>query len=577
MRYRTVLSVLLAALLALTPAAALAAAADALLFTENPDGTAEVAALPPDSPGGALIIPAETNGHAVTSIASGACRGCRITQAVVPEGVLRIGDGAFADCPELAAVSLPASCSQLGTGLFAGSGLRSFSVPQEAETVPENTFDDCTDLAAISIPASVTAVAANAFSGCTALRDVYYAGSAEEYASITVASGNEALQNARLHAAAAGPADLIYNIEGASVGDNLTVEIVGLSDPERSGAVRIPAVLDGYPVTAIGPNAFERCVNLTAAELPDSLQTIGADAFRYCAALESVTFGESLTSLGAYAFSGCTALTAVALPDSLREAGDFAFAVCPALESAVLPNSMETPGEYLFAYSGLTSFRVPRSWTGIPKGTFQGCSSLATATIPAGIYAIGEEAFAACGALKNVYLLGSDAEADSIQVADGNAPYESAAKTVSNLVLDLAAGENGASYIVGAAVSPNGTPVSGMLPALRAEVGESADICMAGPESDVCAGTDIVGTGMSARWKTSSGEQSAAQFVVMGDVLGSGQLNIAQLVRIARAVAGDAALEGPYLAAGDWDGNGRIDIADLTREAQLFRTGRLAV
>lgn len=63
---------------------------------------------------------------------------------------------------------------------------------------------------------------------------------------------------------------------------------------------------------------------------------------------------------------------------------------------------------------------------------------------------------------------------------------------------------------------------------------------------------------------------SEMPIVVMGDVLGRGELNIAQLVRLAHACIGERPLTGLYEAAGDFQGNGRIDIADVVREAQMI-------
>lgn len=53
------------------------------------------------------------------------------------------------------------------------------------------------------------------------------------------------------------------------------------------------------------------------------------------------------------------------------------------------------------------------------------------------------------------------------------------------------------------------------------------------------------------------------ELVITGDVLGTGSLNIAQLVRMAQAVNGSAPLEGVYAQAGDLNGDGSISIADL--------------
>ena len=58
--------------------------------------------------------------------------------------------------------------------------------------------------------------------------------------------------------------------------------------------------------------------------------------------------------------------------------------------------------------------------------------------------------------------------------------------------------------------------------------------------------------------------------VVMGDVLGTGKMTIAQVIRLARAVTGVEPLEGAYLLAGSFDGTGNLTIADLVAEAKML-------
>ena len=49
-----------------------------------------------------------------------------------------------------------------------------------------------------------------------------------------------------------------------------------------SGALAVPSVLGGHPVTAIAPYAFQNCSNLTDVTISDSVTEIGFNVFWKC-------------------------------------------------------------------------------------------------------------------------------------------------------------------------------------------------------------------------------------------------------------------------------------------------------
>ena len=63
-----------------------------------------------------------------------------------------------------------------------------------------------------------------------------------------------------------------------------------------TGAITIPAKLNGYPVTGIGKNAFSYFSGLTGVTIPDSVTYIGRMAFYGCGGLKSVTIPISVMS-----------------------------------------------------------------------------------------------------------------------------------------------------------------------------------------------------------------------------------------------------------------------------------------
>lgn len=92
--------------------------------------------------------------------------------------------------------------------------------------------------------------------------------------------------------------------------------------------IDIPTVVQGYPVTAIGKNAFYGNSSIASVSIPSSVSTIGAGAFQGCASLTNVELSEGVTTISDSAFYNCRMLRAVTLPESFKSASPTAFRNC---------------------------------------------------------------------------------------------------------------------------------------------------------------------------------------------------------------------------------------------------------
>ena len=199
-------------------------------------------------------------------------------------------------------------------------------------------------------------------------------------------------------------------------------------------AIVIPNTIDGYPVVAIGNQAFARNSYLKTVLIPDSITLIEQEAFAECRNLEMVTLSSNLEELYDRVFYNNDMLTSIEIPKSLKElttnfgadAGPFnscdglknvsfeqgttkiasvLFANCPGIESIVIPDTV-TDIEY-YAFYGSKNLRevtMPESITSIGWSAFEKCTGLTNILIPKSVTAIGQSAFADCTNLESIQL-----------------------------------------------------------------------------------------------------------------------------------------------------------------------------
>ena len=152
----------------------------------------------------------------------------------------------------------------------------------------------------------------------------------------------------------------------------ITIIYPGYSGP--SGAVTIPATINGLAVTSIGTNAFYNCNPMTSLTIPSNVTSIAYEAFEYCHNLTNVVMSQGVRSLGRYAFYQCYNLTSVTIPDTVTNIGEDTFYYCSSLTNVSIPSSVSSIGELAF---------------------YQ-CASLTNVTIGSGVTSLGEYAFEYC-------------------------------------------------------------------------------------------------------------------------------------------------------------------------------------
>ncbi|MBO5415966.1 MAG: leucine-rich repeat protein [Clostridia bacterium] len=164
-------------------------------------------------------------------------------------------------------------------------------------------------------------------------------------------------------------------------------------------SIRIPTQIAGYPVVAIGDEAFmstayEKTQEITVGE---NIKVIGSSAFAGCAGIR-LTLECKPVSIGEKAFAGCTALGKITLGSGLTAIPVEAFLGCTGLESVILSDTTETVGE----------------------NAFDGCTALKSVTAHSSLKTVSDSAFLGCSSLKAIYYYGTAEQWAQTQIAEGN-------------------------------------------------------------------------------------------------------------------------------------------------------------
>lgn len=123
-----------------------------------------------------------------------------LTSVIIGDGVTEIGDAAFTYCSAITTLKLGSKITSIGERAFSYcSGLSSIVLPESLTTISAYAFYGCTGLGQITMGKNVASIGKYAFRGSSNLKDVYYGGSEESWALITIGEYNIELTNSTIH------------------------------------------------------------------------------------------------------------------------------------------------------------------------------------------------------------------------------------------------------------------------------------------------------------------------------------------------------------------------------------------
>lgn len=381
----------------------------------------------------------------------------------------------------------------------------------------------------------------------------------------------------------------------------------------------------------MGTHVFEDCRNLESITLPESLTKIPECTFSFATSLRNVYFPASLNSIDYKAFEGCKALESIVLPAQLRQIGDYAFFRCSGLRTLDIPGGVKSISSCAFANcEGLESVILQTGVSSIQSSAFRDCAALNSITIPVSMRSIGISAFRNCWGL-NVFYQASENEWNQIRVSTGNdellacnksfinanpttapttspsqsptlrptsnpMPVETPIPTVAPSptpatintpeptrqppVMDepaqlkqnsnLAVRKLGDNYYLFGLTVKKGAAVTVADIKREISIPTGWDISIQYPKGySLKNDNDIVPTGAFYYLMKDGTRTQSTYVVVKGDVSGTGQMNIAQVIKVAQHVAGRDELKPPYLYAAN--STGKVTIGDVVTIASLLK------
>lgn len=204
-------------------------------------------------------------------------------------------------------------------------------------------------------------------------------------------------------------------------------------------------------VTSLGNNAFDNCSGFTSINIPEGVTSIGQGAFYGCSKLQMINILGSITSISGQLFSYCRALTSFIIPPTVKSIGGDAFKDCASLSSIIIPEGVnEIKGGAFYGCHSLNELYIPSTvssidtsaldYTGLlniivsdDNNTYSSIDGVLfnktkteliryakdsiqpTYVTPAGVTAIGEEAFSTCSSLSSVII------SEGVTEVNGNA------------------------------------------------------------------------------------------------------------------------------------------------------------
>ena len=144
---------------------------------------------------------------AITEIGDRTFASCHNLKSVTFEGenLTNIGYQAFYYCRSLVNFEMPNSVKTIGASAFCYVAVETLKLSDNLETIGDSAFEACENLETVYVSDKLQSVGSRAFYACgktdgnSAISNIYYSGTGEQWSAVTIGASNSSLSNATFH------------------------------------------------------------------------------------------------------------------------------------------------------------------------------------------------------------------------------------------------------------------------------------------------------------------------------------------------------------------------------------------
>ncbi|MCR4562872.1 MAG: leucine-rich repeat domain-containing protein [Bacilli bacterium] len=298
------------------------------------------------------ILPTEYNEVPVVEVAEGAFLNNKdIASIVIPSSILLISDNAFAYCPNLIALYIPETVTNIGEAICLGDEKTriyfELSQKEVASKIEDYDFDPELLKGPVSQPRYEVSI----------------------------------------------KPEVVFQDDFVFLIDDKVKEVANYLGSNYVSDIEIPTSYGSVAIDTIGIGAFKDLIGLVNVTIPEGYLTVSTSAFEGDIGIKNLSLPSTLTKIYSLAFSGCSSLEEITLPDALTRINWWSFSDCTSLKTINFGENITDIGHAAFQNCALTKLVIPDSVTTIDERAFSGNSNLSSVILGSGLLSLADNAF----------------------------------------------------------------------------------------------------------------------------------------------------------------------------------------